>query len=99
MSVAVSESAVKTPEPSTYSIMRFQYDPMVVTQIGSCGSSSPEIATGTNGGSTSRRMALSKVSRIAFLYSTATVTSFADCSVSPKSASSTDMSRSARQQL
>src|SRR3954469_8372187 len=71
MSAAVCESAGKTPAPSTYSIMRFQYDPIVVPQIGSCGFSSPESAIGTNGGSTSRRIALSSGARMILRYSAA----------------------------
>src|SRR3954453_10098513 len=99
MSVADCDSGVKTPEPSTYSIIKFQYEPMVVPQIGSCGLSSPESAIGTKGGSTSRRVASSIATWMILRYSVAVSANFFAASAAPISASTTDQSRSARQAL
>src|SRR3954468_18202428 len=99
MSVAVFDCGLKTPEARTYSIIKFQYEPIVVPQIGSCGFSSPESAMGTNGGSTVRLVALSIASRRILRYSAAVCASFCDCAVSPISANTTDMSRRARHEF
>src|SRR4051794_29463248 len=99
MSVAVCDCGVKTPEARTYSIMRFQYEPIVVPQMGSCGFSSPESAMGTKGGSTLRLVALSIASRRILRYSAAVWASLAAGAVSPMSARTIDISRRARQEL